>query len=399
MSIPHSYYEELCVLAAVGQITHDDCSTLKEHTQTCEECRCALIDFRYVVGQILPECAPQTFKVPADMTPRFIARARSEGIPLPLAHKSPAWSAWFPTLRLCAELVGTGLILALSSNYLLTHWRAKNSPAKTDDVSSRVSAQDLIADHQRILEQLHSQLTESEEQIAAKQATLESTRAEVERLARRDADVEQTNVKLRQEIEDRNQVIAQINAIRERWKADLDNLRSAKAADDLLFQAHQSEVDDLHSKISVLTAELNEREHLSAAAEEAKDLIVARSLHIVDVHDNNNGNRPRPFGRIFYTEGKKLVFYAYDLDAKPNARVTFYAWGEKSGTTQQAKHLGILHADDKSESRWVVTFDDASVLAQINTVFVTAESSRKEPNKPSANRILVAFIDGAPNHP
>jgi hypothetical protein len=157
----------------------------------------------------------------------------------------------------------------------------------------------------------------------------------------------------------------------------------------------------LQSQVERLSSELAEAQQLSAAANEAKDLIVARNLHIVDVHDNENGSKPRPFGRIFYTEGKKLVFYAYDLGdpKKLSAKVSFYVWGEKAGSTQQVTNLGIFRADDVQEGRWVVTFEDPRVLAHINTVFVTAESNRKTATKPNGNRILVAFIAGEPNHP
>ena len=150
-----------------------------------------------------------------------------------------------------------------------------------------------------------------------------------------------------------------------------------------------------------LRTELAEAQQLSTAANQAKDMIVARNLHIVDVHDNADGSKPRPFGRIFYTEGKKLVFYAYDLGdpRKLSAKVSFYVWGEKMGTPQQARNLGILRADDERDGRWVVTFDDSRVLANINTVFVTAESNKKTAIKPNGNRILVAFIDGEANHP
>jgi hypothetical protein len=165
-------------------------------------------------------------------------------------------------------------------------------------------------------------------------------------------------------------------------------------------EAQRKRLETLQSKVEELTSELAEAQQLNSAANQAKDMIVARNLHIIDVHDNANSSKPRPFGRIFYTEGQKLVFYAYDLGdpTKLNAKVSFYVWGEKTGIAQ-VKNLGILRADDERDGRWVVTFDDHRVLAQINTVFVTAESNKKSVSKPNSNRILVAFIDGEANHP
>lgn len=405
MSIPHSYYEELCALAAAGQIAHDELATLREHTGACEECRCALVDFRYLASRLLEQtAAKESLSTPSDMASRFIARARSEGVPLSYQQTDSARLPWFPRLRLVAEFVGVILLIALSMSSLMMLWKQRYGPIKIqNDGSASSTIRSFAGEHDKLIRQLQAleaRTTQSASEVAAKQAALDTARAEMQHIGDRLADLEQTDGKLQQDLAARDLEIAELTTRRDQLTADLEDLRSAKATEDLLFQANRSEVEDLRIKLTSLTEELNQRQDLSAAAEQAKDLIVARNLHIVDVHDNPAGNRPKPFGRIFYTEGRKLIFYAYDLgDNKSTAKVTFYVWGEKSGTTEEAKHLGILHPDDKREGRWVVTFDDPQVLAQINTVFVTAESPRKAPNKPSGNRILVAFLDGAPNHP
>jgi hypothetical protein len=62
--------------------------------------------------------------------------------------------------------------------------------------------------------------------------------------------------------------------------------------------------------------------------------VVARNLHIIDVHDRDgNGKNQRAFGRIFYTEGKPLIFHTYDLadTRKLDAKVSFYVGGERLG--------------------------------------------------------------------
>ena len=133
-----------------------------------------------------------------------------------------------------------------------------------------------------------------------------------------------------------------------------------------------------------------------------RDLVVARNLHIIDVHDRDgNGNNQRAFGRIFYTEGKSLIFYAYDLadPRKVDAKVSFYVWGERLGAEKPISSLGVFHNDDVKDGRWVLTFDDPNVLAQINSVFVTVESSRKTIKEPGGRRVLFAFLGDKPNHP
>lgn len=401
MQIQHDYYEGLCAAAVAGQIAPDEVASLQEHARTCEECRRTVIAFRHIASEILPEYAMHRFplKPPVDLTSRFIARARSEGIPLRHLNSTRTRTIWFPSFGLVAEFVGAILLFVLGSNFLMTYWRAKHRPNKTDLVPVAPTTTEPTRNLQAQLQALQARLNDAEERRASKERALESEHTELSRLAGRLWSLENSDLELRRELSERDVQIAEVSANREQLKGDFAKLQSTKATEDLMLQADKSEVNELRAQVASLSDQINEREQLSAAAEQAKDLIVARNLHIVDVHDNANGTRPRPFGRIFYEERKKLIFYAYDLGERSNAKVTFCVWGEKSGTTEQARHLGILRADDKRDGRWVVTFDDPQVLAEINTVFVTAESPRKQPIKPSGARILVAFLDGAPNHP
>jgi hypothetical protein len=130
---------------------------------------------------------------------------------------------------------------------------------------------------------------------------------------------------------------------------------------------------------------------------------VARNLHIIDVHDSNGlGTHQLPFGRIFYTEGKSLVFYAYDLQRPGNAHdasVAFHVWGSKLGDDGSVKSLGIFRNESANDARWILTCDDPQVLAQVNTVFVTTETKQKNGEGPRGKRILYAFLGDRPNHP
>ena len=132
------------------------------------------------------------------------------------------------------------------------------------------------------------------------------------------------------------------------------------------------------------------------------DVVAARNLHIVDVYDADpSGKRQRSFGRVFYIENKSLVFYAYDLDAPENFRknVTFHVWGGKAGVNDVSHSLGILHKDDDGQGRWAMTFDDPAVLAEINSVFVTAEPADRRTDAPRGKKVLYAFFGNKPNHP
>jgi hypothetical protein len=134
---------------------------------------------------------------------------------------------------------------------------------------------------------------------------------------------------------------------------------------------------------------------------EVSSLVAARNLHIIDVYDSNaNGKRGRAFGRVFYVEGRSLVFYAYDLAAvHAQKNITFHLWGEKAGSKETTLSLGVLHDDDPREGRWALTCNDPTLLAKINSVYVTAESPERQSDRPHGPRVLYAYFGAPPNHP
>jgi hypothetical protein len=170
----------------------------------------------------------------------------------------------------------------------------------------------------------------------------------------------------------------------------------------LKITAQQHENDDLRSKLEITEANLRQEVGLKDAKSQMGELVAARNLHIVDVYDADpSGKRQRAFGRVFYTEGQSLVFYAYDLEdhRQLKGNVVFHVWGGKAGVKEVTHSLGILHKDSEGDARWKMTFDDPNVLAQINTVFVTTESAGKSPDSPHGKKVLYAYFGSAPNHP
>jgi hypothetical protein len=130
--------------------------------------------------------------------------------------------------------------------------------------------------------------------------------------------------------------------------------------------------------------------------------MASRNLHIVDVFDTDPKGKTRPaFGRIFLTEGKSLIFYAYDLNDPrvQNAGYHYRVWGKREGPSQHAKSLGIFYSDDKSQKRWVLQYDDPKVLQEIDSVFVTLEPPRGNPAQPKGEKLMYAYLKGQANHP
>ena len=130
--------------------------------------------------------------------------------------------------------------------------------------------------------------------------------------------------------------------------------------------------------------------------------MATRNLHIVDIVDTDPRGKTRPsFGRIFFTEGKSLVFYAYDLnEAKiEKANYEYRIWARKEGPDRQVRNLGIFYSDNKEQRRWVFKCNDPKILNEIDSVFVTLEPSNSKPAQPKGPDLMYAYLRGQPNHP
>jgi hypothetical protein len=145
---------------------------------------------------------------------------------------------------------------------------------------------------------------------------------------------------------------------------------------------------------------LDDEQYL-ASDRDIRELMGARNLYIADVFDVDSHSRTRkPYGRIFYTQGKSLLFYAFDLDDQPEIKNagTFQAWGRSDADKGKPLNLGIFYMDSETNRRWVLRFDDAKKVTDINAVFVTVEphgGSRKPTGKP----FLYALLRKESNHP
>jgi hypothetical protein len=184
-------------------------------------------------------------------------------------------------------------------------------------------------------------------------------------------------------------------------KNELDGVRASQSFSEATSAVQLARIRELSEKLAAQTAVFERERELLAAGKEIRDLMGARSLHIIDVFDvDGAGRSAKAFGRLFYTEGKALIFYAFDLTPRRHSRAShaFQAWGYRDPAPQSARSLGIFYADDKTQNRWVLKFDDPEVLAEIDSVFVTAEPPGGSP-KPTGQKLLYAYLNGQPNHP
>ena len=409
-SSEHQSFEILCAMAASGRASAAELEMLSAHVLECSDCRARLEDFAQASVQALPFHASRYSapRMPEGMSARFRERAEAEGIlrqPAPLfaAWKSASWMRWTPGVAL--------LILAVGLTGIKGLWRRHHSPVSTEHValavaatspkleslSSAPSAQPIAADTEIPAQLLarENTITSLKQQILTLENELTLTRSNESATAEQLSALQAENQTLKNQDSEKDAQLGELNRRLEK--------KDSLAAEQL------ASVVEKQTKLEKLSGELEQRERdlarereLLKASAEARDLITARNLHIIDVHDNDRSGRERPFGRIFYTEGHSLVFYAYDLDAaNRHAKVAFHVWGGTLGDQKRVKNLGIFRNEDATNGRWVLTFDDPSVMAAINTVFVTAESvqAKEKLEEPRGKRILFAFLGDQPNHP
>jgi len=130
-----------------------------------------------------------------------------------------------------------------------------------------------------------------------------------------------------------------------------------------------------------------------------RELMGARDLYMAEIHDVSKAGTDKTYGRVFYTKGKSLIFYAYDLDAQPGVQnASFQAWGRRGPDKQQALNLGIFYEDNVSKKRWVLKASDPKTLQDIDAVFVTVEPTGGS-HHPSGKQLLFAYLRISPNHP
>jgi hypothetical protein len=181
---------------------------------------------------------------------------------------------------------------------------------------------------------------------------------------------------------------------------ELSRLRQERATEQATIADQRAQILKLTDRLNNQGEVLDRHVELIATTREIRELMGARNLHIIDVADIDSRGTRKPFGRVFYTEGKSLIFYAYDLEKKKKSleRFSFQAWGQQESKSGSVQSLGVFSTDDQAQNRWVLKYDDPSVLAQIDSVFVTVEPKGGSV-KPKGEQLMWAYLRATPNHP
>ena len=409
----HDQFEELSALAAAGEISHEDWQILKAHLDECASCRGVFAD----VGQIQSEWLPEhpdfeiTRKLNEDLRLRKailkrvtksgahfskVALTRSESSEFSFSLRAAARRPWFSAVAVMTVLIlSVGIVLRKA-------WRdsafERNSAASVAAVAKEraITLKAKVEEPAKQTEAaLRMALKASEDQQERLRQQLEEAQKRADALGRNNYDGNRLLADLRQQLDT-------ARAAQAKAEAELVNLQSERSTSEAVALFQEREIQTLSQKITEQSSRVDRERELLSAGREIRDLIAARNLHIIDVYDTDSrGKTRKAFGRVFYTEGRSLVFYAYDLsDQHPeNNKFAFYVWGKRDSVPQLARNLGAMAKDDPNQKRWVLTVTDPNVLAEIDSVFVTLEPSGQAGEHPSGKRLLTAFLGTAPNHP
>jgi chemotaxis protein histidine kinase CheA len=253
----------------------------------------------------------------------------------------------------------------------------------------------LSADLARREAELERALKRAREERVQLQRELAEAQAKAEQIEENDVDATRRVSELEQQLTASSTNEAQA-------QTELAKLKEAHSTDQVALASQEQAIRDLNAKLERQSAAIDREKQLLSAGREIRDVIAARNLHIIDVYDTDGeGKTKKAFGRAFYTEGKSLVFYAYDLPAHrtENAKYAFYAWGKSDGSDHAIRSLGLMYSDDQAQKRWVLKVTDPEVLSQIDSVFITLERTDNPGNRPRGKELLSAYLHSPANHP
>jgi hypothetical protein len=416
----HEYFRELCALAAIGQLSADEDEELNQHLYECESCCEANMEYAHVVQHQLPKGDPIRWRIKSslpkaahdsEVRDRFLARARAEGIeftpevvqPRRAKRRIRFWAAWRWQAPFAAAAVVTILWMGAAiyrlkkrevsgggSLELQSLLAKENESLKTETQGIQQSA-DLLSSE---LVKAKREKSIDEQSLQRSQQQLEELLAKLQSLSVQSQLLETKRAELSKDVQLRDAALADLNAKDDKLRREnADNL-----SDRVMLE---SQVRDLSNQLDQQAAKFEQERQLMMVSKDVKQLMGARDLHIMDVHDTDgSGKSAKAFGRVFYGDGQELIFYAFDLPSGKltPAKYTFQAWGEKETVSHSVRNLGTFTIDDHEQRRWVLRVTDPKLLKDIDSVFVTAEATG-DAGEPHGKKLLYAYIVGQPNHP
>ena len=435
---PHEKFLELCAAATAGDLSTDERIELNAHLAECADCRSALRAYEHVTASGIPALASEL--APNDESPdgswsvedaekKLFETLDQEPEAVPAVEVSTGrqpktgqrftyrpsqirWKEiWMPfaaavllVVALSVTLYRTGLRRGVESA------RVSLPTSKASDTSLEAQASDAgyersqlmskLAEDAKHIEDLKRQLSEQSKSVRTLQTVNSTSSQSIASHQESEHGTPDSGKARDAELAGAQAKLAELQKALDAATAEREEAASHAA----VLQAKVNELaelmNDREQALDQKQTEVAKQQELLEHDRDIRELMGARELYMADVHDVTKAGTNKTYGRVFYTKGKSLIFYAFDLDAQPgvqNAR-SFQAWGRRGPDRQEALSLGIFYQDNVSKKRWVLKADDPKTLQDIDAVFVTVEPNGGS-HHPSGKQLLFAYLRVGPNHP
>src|SRR6202163_3199424 len=426
----HDKYKKLGALAAAGSLAPLESAELHAHLRLCEQCHEVFRQYQALTTHGMAILADEYgerrgeaswYDAPAfdQLLERILTtqqtspeknRPTPNTIPPSILLRTPARS--IATMLLAACLI---FAVAFGSYRvgIRTHSQSVSTvtplPTPVNDRFEKIAeekkhADEVLAEQAKRLAQLQADGAQKEQELGKLRSAL---RAIEDRSNKLQASTSHSDAQLLALSQERDSLTTQLQSLNQSYgidRTELANLRLEHDKTLIRTASLEAKISELASQNKDQERRLKDTDQYLSSDRDIRELMGARKLHIADVFDVDGSSRTqKPFGRVFYTQGKSLIFYAFDLDREPGVvnASTFQVWGQREapqGQQGSPMNLGILYMDNESNRRWVMRFDDPKKLAEIDAVFVTVEP-RGGSHKPTNKPFLYALLRNEANHP
>jgi len=430
----HEEFLELCAVSTSGDLTEEEQKKLQAHLAGCAECRQTLREFEAAVDVGVPllssklsvtsseESGLLQGELPASVLPKVVGSVTGQNESVisagggkrgfAFAHRNGHrrtqlnWNlVWLPFAACLLLTIALGI-------YSYRMGRSRNAEVvrvvsnSTDPRVGALEQQISDAGHER--EILKAQLGERDRVIADLKRRVDDESASLNEMKATQANLEKSlqndDAEKQRWAEERGNIAQKFDAAQgslQKMQTELDSARQQRSEEQVRYASLQAQIRDLSGQLHEREQTIDKQDELLSHDRDIRDLMGARDLYIAEVYDvARDGATQKPYGRVFYTKGRSLIFYAYDLNQEVGVKnaSTFQAWGRRGPDKEQALNLGIFYQDNSAKKRWVLKFDDPKALEKIDAVFVTVEPNGGS-HMPSGKPLLFAYLKVDPNHP
>jgi uncharacterized protein YlxW (UPF0749 family) len=432
----HEEYLELCAAATAGELSADEQEKLDAHLAVCGECRSAMSEYEAAAQKGVAAFAEEPTPEEQEGSDGSWSVEKAEGAFFKRLNKEqkgacagrshqdqddgakrgqrftyrPPQIRWQEVWMPFAAAVLLALAISIAAyrtgvkrgtdEVRTTPEALRNSPSSLEEEVSdagheRAQLIEKLTEEDKTIADLKRRLSEQQKNVNALRAASATqrptgqapTQVSKDAAMHRDEELQQTNLQQLQK--------AMETLTRQREELTL-RAASLEAKVNGLTRLMQDREQALDQK----DAEVTKQQELLEHDRDIRELVGARDLYMAEIHDVSRAGTDKTYGRVFYTKGKSLIFYAYDLDARPGFQSanSFQAWGRRGPDRQEALSLGIFYEDNLTKERWVLKASDPKTLEELDAVFVTVEPNGGSEH-PSGKQLLFAYLRMTPNHP